>query len=330
MDQATIESRLPPEVAERNPAREKVVLKKLVTNAGTQVRSEISEFIVGEYVEALAEGTRFPPVVVFRAAGRDVLADGFHRVRAYQEAGRDEIEADVYQGGPDEALWFALGANRAHGQRLTEGDKRRAIEIAYKAWPDVSQRQIAAHVGCNPGYVGRVRAQLYPRVQLPEEVVGRDGRRRPATRPATVRESSKTEDGGSPPAAAIEPVASASDPPQPADAPASAVSGRTAAGRDSEPEERAPVEQQDVNTKSDPQQAAAEKSRSGVTARQSAQDRSNRIVSVVADNAKNLTAQEDLIDFAALDREQLPQWIEDLEEGRRLMLRFIRRLREEM
>ena len=29
-------------------------------------------------------------------------------------------------------------------------------------------------------------------------------------------------------------------------------------------------------------------------------DRSNRIVSVVADNAKNLTAQEDLIDFAAL------------------------------
>ena len=43
---------------------------------------------------------------------------------------------------------------------------------------------------------------------------------------------------------------------------------------------------------------------------------------MVADNAKNLTAQEDLIDFAALDREQLPQWIEDLEEARRLLLRF--------
>ena len=52
------------------------------------------------------------------------------------------------------------------------------------------------------------------------------------------------------------------------------------------------------------------------TAKQSARDRSNRIVSVVADNAKNLTAQEDLIDFAALDREQLPQWIENLEEAR--------------
>ena len=81
---------------------------------------------------------------------------------------------------------------------------------------------------------------------------------------------------------------------------------------------------------SDPPQSGAEKSRGGVTARQSARDRSNRIVSVVADNAKNLMAQEDLIDVSALDRGQLAQWIEDLEEGRRLLTRFIRRLREGM
>ena len=31
-------------------------------------------------------------------------------VRAYQHAGRSKIEADVYQGGQDDALWFALGA----------------------------------------------------------------------------------------------------------------------------------------------------------------------------------------------------------------------------
>ena len=61
-----------------------------------------------------------------------------------------------------------------------------------------------------------------------------------------------------------------------------------------------------------------------MTAWQSAQDRSNRIVSVVADDAKNLTAQEDLIDFKALDHAQLPKWIEELEEGRSLLGRFIR------
>ena len=67
-----------------------------------------------------------------------------------------------------------------------------------------------------------------------------------------------------------------------------------------------------------------------MTAKQSARDRSNRIVSLVADNAKNLTAQEDLIDFAALDGEQLPQWVEDLEQACRPLRRFIRRLRKEV
>ena len=175
-----------------------MALDKLVTDARTQVRAEISEYIVGEYVDALGEGARFPPVVVFRGKGADVLADGFHRLRAYQQAGRSEIEADVYQGDRDDALWFALGANRAHGQRLSGEDKRRAIEIAYKAWPEISQRRIAAHVGCNQGYVGRVRAQLNTRVQLPDRVVGSDGRERPATRPSTSRQRARAEDDAAP------------------------------------------------------------------------------------------------------------------------------------
>ncbi len=351
METATNKGKLPPDAAGQKPTRQTVALTQLVTTAGTQVRSEISESVVAEYVEALGEGSRFPPIVVFRADGADVLADGFHRVRAYQKAGRDEIEADIYEGGPDEALWFALGANRAHGQRLNEGDKRRAIELAYKAWPDTSQRRIALHVGCVPTYVGQVRAQLSTTVQLPEKVVGRDGRRRPATRPAKPREPSKTEPAAPSPASAERP-ASAGDRSQPADAPAPAVATGPAAvatgpaavatdpavvatdpaaGRDPQQGgEQAPHEPQDVSAVSDPPQSGAEKSRGGVTARQSARDRSNRIVSVVADNAKNLMAQEDLIDVSALDRGQLAQWIEDLEEGRRLLTRFIRRLREGM
>ena len=63
---------------------------------------------------------------------------------------------------------------------------------------------------------------------------------------------------------------------------------------------------------------------------QRARERSNRIVSVVASTAANLTAQQDLIDFAALDRELLPEWIADLEKGRRDLGGLIRRLREEL
>ena len=221
-------ARLPPEGSGQTPARETLALDKLVTDARTQVRAEISEYIVGEYVDALGEGARFPPVVVFRGKGADVLADGFHRLRAYQQAGRSEIEADVYQGDRDDALWFALGANRAHGQRLSGEDKRRAIEIAYKAWPEISQRRIAAHVGCNQGYVGRVRAQLNTRVQLPDRVVGSDGRERPATRPSTSRQRARAEDDAAPATQNQRPV-DGSDSAEEADAQTRAASPNKAA-----------------------------------------------------------------------------------------------------
>ena len=330
MKQSKKTARLPPEVSGQTPARETVALDRLMTDSGTQVRAEISEFIVAEYVEALGEGARFPPVVVFRADGADVLADGFHRVRAYQQAGRDEIEADIYQGGPAEALWFALGANRAHGQRLNEGDKRRAIELAYEAWPDISQRRIAAHVGCNQSYVGRVRAQVNPRIHLPDKVVGRDGRRSPATKPARKRVAEPADDDA-PLATAGEQVDSPPDPLEATSAQASA--GTDILGEAPAPEspEQAPLPPlPDMGGGSDPPTPEEGGRRTGVTAKQSARDRSNRIVSVVADKAVHLTAQNDLIDFSALDREQLPQWIEELEEACRLLRGFIRRLRKEV
>ena len=307
-----------------------MALVKLRTDAETQVRSEISEYIVAEYVEALREGARFPPVVVFRSKEADVLADGFHRVRAYKEAGQSEIEADVYQGGQDDALWFALGANRAHGQRLSGDDKRRAIEIAYKAWPDVSQRRIAAQVGCNQGYVGRVRAQLNTRVQLPDRVVGRDGRERPATRPSRSRQPARAGDDAAPATQTQRPYRD-SEPAEAANAQRRPASPNEAGHPGPKGQDQARVEPaSDGRTRSDATRSQRERSGTGVTAKQSARDRSNRIVSVVADDAKTLTAQEDLIDFTALDRTQLPTWIEDLEDARRLLGRFIRRLRQEV
>lgn len=304
-------ARLPPEGSGQAPARETLAVDSLVTDGGTQVRSEISDETVAQYAEALGREERFPPVVVFRHKGADVLADGFHRVRAYREAGRTEIEADVYQGGRHDALWFALGANRTHGQRLSGDDKRRAIEIAYKAWPDVSQVRIATQVGCTHQYVSKVREQLATSCMLPNRVVGRDGRKRPATRPSRSRQPERP-DG----------KATAARRNQRSDRgteSAEATSAQTSAKPTS-----------DKTRGADAREGMRERSRTGLTAKQAARDRSNRIVSVVADDAKNLTAQEDLIDFTALDRAQVPNWIEDLEEARRMLGRFIRRLRQEM
>ena len=310
------------------PTRETLALDKLVTDTGTQIRSEISEHIVADYVEALGEGAGFPPIVVFRNNGSDVLADGFHRVQAYKKAGRNEIEADVHHGGQDDALWFALGANRTHGHRLNGDDKRKAIELAYKAWPDYSQRKIATQVGCTHAYVGRIRAQLDTSIQLADRVMGRDGRTRPATRPTAKRTPSTTAEDTAP-ATQLQRTENKSEPTEGLNAEAKAPSTNETGRPGPTAQEQGKVEPpSDEATPSEPARSQRERTGTGVTAKQAAQNRSNKIVSTVVEDAINLNAQEYLVDFTALDQTKLPKWIKDLEEARRRLGSFISRLRE--
>ena len=409
----------PPDSIPRVPVREVLDLDVLVTDGGTQVRMEIDDDVVAEYAEALAEGVQFPPVVVFRDDGTELLVDGFHRVLAYRKAGRSDIEADVYHGTREEALWYALGANRAHGQRLKSVDKRHAVEMAYRAWPDSSQRRIAQQVGCTQPYVSRIRSQVITSCHLPSRVVGTDGRSYPAAReslesssspvpdldrPAPEESSSATSgvharslDRGEPSAVLgsgpsiptdppasendLDPDAAISDPvdagPLSSEGVASALSDSPVltptapveSDADSSDPDAAPgsildtvgsaepdpgvsseedplgsvdgsVDSHDVDASSAPDP----ESHSGASAQaspdpdadpvpvssRSARVRSNRIVSSVASDAQLLTAQSDLIDFSALDRDEIPAWVDTLEQARRDLGRFIRRLRQEL
>ena len=54
-----------------------------------------SAALVASLVKALTEGAEVPAVTVFEVAGKRVLVDGRHRLRAHQEAGRTEIAADL-------------------------------------------------------------------------------------------------------------------------------------------------------------------------------------------------------------------------------------------
>ncbi len=348
--------RLPPDSSPRVPVREVLPLAGLVTDAGTQVRSAIDDDLVAEYAEALGDGARFPPIVVFRHDGADLVSDGFHRVAACRQAGRTEIEADVHHGTREDALWFALGGNRAHGKRLTRADKRHAIELAYRCWPDVSQGRIARQVGCTQAYVGRIREQVNTSIDLPDRVVGLDGRRYAATHPPSSRvESSSSTDadlasppppprgaasrppsesplptvghesgGGPGPAAAGSPPRTGTQLRAPATPgkPPAALSPDAAGPQGSSP----PVDSSD----SPPDDSGSGPAAAGPAASQPARSRSNRIVSLVAYDAGNLLAQEDLIEFSALDRAELPGWIAALEAARRDLGRLIRRLREEV
>ena len=290
-------------------------LDEIIADARTQVRAAIDEAVVDEYVEQLDAGVVFPPVTVFRSEAGTYLADGFHRVAVHRRDGRTEIAADIRTGNQADALWFALGANRAHGHRLTAADKKHAVELALEAWPERSQARIAEQIGCSQQYVSKIR-QVTTSCDLPDRSIGKDGKSYPARRtPSRVRrepqEPGAIEDahrnGRS---GAAEPTADTDD----LTARPELGTGRTGPAAGSEQSTQMHPEPTKDPTKERSQRA---------------QNLSNQIVSVVASDALNLTAQEYLIDFRALDRHRLTEWIADLEKARHELGRLIQRLRRE-
>ena len=161
-----------------------IELAQIQIDAGTQVRASISEAVVSDYAERMGEGVTFPPVVLFHDGNCYYMGDGFHRFMATQRIGLAEIGADVRPGTKADALWFALGANKTNGQRLSESDKRHAITLALTTWPDRSQNQIAEQIGCTQQWVAKVKSEIQDTTtcNLPTRVTGKDGKSYPAAR----------------------------------------------------------------------------------------------------------------------------------------------------
>lgn len=331
---------------------QRVPLNSIVFDAGTQIRAAINESVVSEYAERMAEGVTFPPIVLFHDGNAYYLADGFHRSLGAQRIGWTELFADVRPGTKQDALWFALGANKANGQRLSTADKKHAVLMALRAFPDKSQTLIAEQVGCNLSYVTRIRAEVSGSQPLPDTVEGKDGKRYPATRPtADVVEQRRDERR-------------------------EAVAAMVTAGKTSEaivealrvrPSFVAEV-RRDLGMGRDVSKAAVAArhqrigalAAEGYTTRQIAEavsltedrvtdiarrsgidiqaDRvvgktkrhdSNRIVERMVMDAENLCADVNLIAFDDLDRDRLVSWLDSLKVAREQLGGFIRRLMKE-
>jgi hypothetical protein len=155
----------------------KLSLDSIRLDAGTQTRAHIDEATVAEYAEAMVRGDEFPPVVVFQQDGEFILADGFHRVKAARRARLKHIVAEVRQGGRLDALRFALGANHKHGLRRSNGDKRRAVELALADFGNQSDRLLAELCGVSQPFVGNIRHQLITVISSKPRL-GKDGKLR--------------------------------------------------------------------------------------------------------------------------------------------------------
>jgi uncharacterized ParB-like nuclease family protein len=134
------------------------------TDGGTQAREEINAAVVEEYAEAQREGAELPPVVLYHEKDGDIywLADGFHRFQAHRLNNREDILAIVWDGTRRDAVLHAVGANKDHGLRRTNGDKKKAVMTLLDdpEWGTWSDNKIAKVSSVSPTTVGTYRASL--------------------------------------------------------------------------------------------------------------------------------------------------------------------------
>jgi len=139
-----------------------ISLEKLVINAGTQSRAKIDESVVAEYADAMKDGAKFPPAVVFHDGAEYFLADGFHRYFAAKRCGSPGIFCDVREGTQRDAILFSFGANGSHGLRRSAADKRKAVITMLEdiEWQDWSDREIAKHCNVSQPFVSAIRKEI--------------------------------------------------------------------------------------------------------------------------------------------------------------------------
>lgn len=143
-------------------------LDDVTMDKACQPRAAIDEAVVAEYSAEMIAEAQFPPVIVYFDGAVHWLADGYHRVHAARRAGFTNVLAEVRAGTRRDAVLHACGANRDHGLRRTNADKRRAVETLFSdaEWKVWSDETIAKHCGTSREFVTRLRLQPGPSLPL--------------------------------------------------------------------------------------------------------------------------------------------------------------------
>ncbi|MEU9044985.1 MULTISPECIES: ParB N-terminal domain-containing protein [unclassified Kitasatospora] len=131
-----------------------------------------------EHARLLANSdAALPPILVNRRTMR--VVDGAHRLLAAKLRGQEAIDVDFCDCDSDEAFVLAVEKNVTHGLPLSRAERTAATERILGAYPEWSDRAIAAVVGLSHKTVGSIRRRSGQDAEPITHRRGRDGRMRP-------------------------------------------------------------------------------------------------------------------------------------------------------
>ncbi len=163
----------------------KLAIRLIVADPKYQIREGLDPQRLRKYQETYSKTPKkIPPILVARINGKYYVVDGFHRLQAATNAGIQEIEVEICADNETDAMWIALGSNHDHGLPAAWKDKKKAVLIALKEFPDRNYAIISEHVHCSDSYVCRINKQYQVRTgsDLTEKTLGKDGKYHPRTK----------------------------------------------------------------------------------------------------------------------------------------------------
>jgi len=125
----------------------KIEIEKIKFVEDSYPRNGFDPEVVGQYalnIDAL------PPITINK---NFVLVDGYHRLLAYRNEGRKEIETNIINIPDDRILFEATKLNSLHGRQLTIKEKRHLALIFIRQ--NIAQEEIGNLLAINQGTVSK-------------------------------------------------------------------------------------------------------------------------------------------------------------------------------